>query len=1038
MPTSQDILQISFDTAASEKSKNIQIAHLKEVLALAEKINGIKINIGSNATGLQATIDNQSKLTKVTDDYNKTIAENTKQQILAEKLRQQQLKTLKAEEDQVKRNTKAKKDDAAVLEADSSKILTQSQLAERKRLADEDAALSGRSASTSSIDTGTFTNLKNQTSAYKENTAAKIENKKSAEQLRREEELDNKIKQENKILAQQQVSALKNQIKEENSVKGSLEQRRLALARLTLAYDKLSAAERDTGYGKRLQTTVMQVGEQVKTLEATTNRFRTNVGNYPKTFDVATSSIDKMGKAASKAFGFIKTAANIIPGLGISGIFLLAYEAIVKVVEGMDLFGKKAGAISDEMKKLKDDSTEFEKSLGQVKAGAIETGVKLQSFVDIARDGKLPLAERNMALAEANKILGEHGEKLTIANINTQAATDAVKKYTDALVAEALAAKYANRIADLIVFRTDALDRYNTKMKESEVIEKEVGGLQGNNSRDLIDQYNSLITKRNEARENLDQYNFLNGEVTKITARLNDEQRKSLGLFTELGTKTKESKKDVKDYGDVLNGLAEELRVLGEELASQLISDDAFDTGKIQAYEKAIKSLFSLGAAEDTPLVQQLLGKLDPLKLEKDLKEAIKNLKNAALQNKDELSFPIGLKYDKTDEQKAYADALEGRQRFEATANAQDQLNLLKRYRSGKIGKEQYEKELLSIQETYAQKSIQNQIDSLENEKEFAFRGVEQTQEVANKKADIEKRLAELRLLLAKKTADNEDKTNKERLAKLSEFIQDAQSATNQVADLIGGVIDIGITKQKNALQELEDTRQKNYEMEVARINNSTLSQTAQAEALKKLEATRFAEKQQFERKLREEDLKRARFNKAQNIANIAMEGALAVVHQLGSGDPATSIFRAIAVGALSAAKLAIAIATPLPKFATGVKNKATDGWGIFGEAGAELVEIPGQNPFIADKATAGFLPRGTNITPLSGNEVNDILYRAMAKQTAGAIMGNHKQDDKSVSLLMNIEHGINKLTKKNTNVRVNINHSTEWAAYKNSYYRRP
>src|SRR5678816_1594475 len=80
----------------------------------------------------------------------------------------------------------------------------------------------------------------------------------------------------------------------------------------------------------------------------------------------------------------------------------------------------------------KDEIDEFAKGLNSAKAGAIETGVKLQAFVNIARDNTKSLGERNFALAEANKLMGEHGQKLTLVNINTAAVTEEVNKFTQA------------------------------------------------------------------------------------------------------------------------------------------------------------------------------------------------------------------------------------------------------------------------------------------------------------------------------------------------------------------------------------------------------------------------------------------------------------------------------------------------------------------------------------------------------------------------------------------------------------------------------
>ena len=1050
MPLKQDISELKVTVVDRDKT----LADLEQILKAAEKVSGVQINI--NNGGLKGLIDSQNQLTKASQEgekalqsYNKTQLANEKAaqaaiktQIEAEKLRQQEIKTLKAVEEQQKK--------AAAAASANKPVPFTSNVNANGTL--QQAASGGTPANPSApVSTGTFTNLNNQTTALK-NSQTQIKLTK-AEQDRLNEAnrlaaLDNA---KHKLAVQEATAALKLEAKEGIAAKGSLDQRSAALSRLQKSYAALSASERDSGYGQRLQKTIQQVNTQVSALEQSTGKFNRNVGNYPKTFDVASSSIDKLGKAAGKAFGFLKTAANIIPGLGISGIFLLGFEAIMKVVDGLDLFGKKAGKVSEGMQKIKDDSIEFEKSLNGVKSSSAVTGIQLQNFVDIAKDGKVPLEQRNYALREANKILGEHGEKLTIANINTAAATEEVKKYTNALVAQALAGAYANRIADLIAKRADVSDARNKQLAEQAKIEAELRGVQGNSARDLVTQYNDLIKKRQDVNENTKQYNALTDDIVNITKRLTEEQKKSVGLFGDLGIHTKKDAKDKRDYADVINELTESLRILGEQLASQFIDDNAFDTGKIKAYETAVNELFKLGASEDTPLVQQILEKIDPLRVEQNLKDTIKRLyelsqgAQEAIEDFKNLSkvppIEIKTKLEVPTTEEAYSKALEAQQTFDAIANAKSQLSLVQRYAAGKITREKYEQDLLDLQDKYGKESLQKQINSLRAQEKFAYDGVEQTEEVLKKRRDINAKILALEVELGKNINDSDDKTNAKRLEKLSDFFSQLQSKVAEVSDIIGSVIDIGITKQKNALQEIEDIRQETYEREVERINTSTLNQTQQSEQLRILEAKRQAEKQKFDRDNREADLKKARFDKAANIASIITGGILAVINTLK--DPkliasGTAIPLALAVGALSAAKLAVAIATPLPKYRNELRHDKPDHFGIYGEDGTEVVTRPGHEPEIASSATVGWLPKGSRVMQISKmnqDEINGILYRGMAKQTAA--MAQKDSVDPSIYVLQNIEQGINRMVRKRTGNTINVNIKDEFGHRKYKYYNR-
>lgn len=407
-------------------------------------------------------------------------------------------------------------------------------------------------------------------------------------------------------------------------------------------------------------------------------------------------------------------------------------------------------------------------------------------------------------------------------------------------------------------------------------------------------------------------------------------------------------------------------------------------------------------------------------KLIRKLQDFYSHMRKLAIDNKDAIAPPVApIQKQVEDDSNAYEKSLERRIRANDTAFAKEQNALLDNYREGKTKKEDYEKELLKVTEKYGKQGLQIQIDELEAEKNFAFNGVEQTQEVADKKAEIEKKLAELRLALSKQVVEQEETDRLKSLKKLEEYLQKAQGVIGEVSGLIGSVVDISVTKQKNALQELEDLRQASYQNELERVQNSTLTEEEKANRVKILEAQRQAQKDEFDRKNREADLKRAKFNKAAAVAQIALEGALAVVHQLSSGDPYTAVGRAIAAGVLSASKLAVAIATPIPKYAKGTQNHP-GGAAIYGEAGAEVVTEPGKRPYMVDTPTLGILPRGTKVQPLKSDEVNNMLYRAMALQTAQSVSGPSKADQLLEGIYNELKHG--KAKKGEIGVRLRDN----------------
>lgn len=496
--------------------------------------------------------------------------------------------------------------------------------------------------------------------------------------------------------------------------------------------------------------------------------------------------------------------------------------------------------------------------------------------------------------------------------------------------------------------------------------------------------------------------------------------------------------KDIKTVADALAELRKELELISKKQVTGLLGDTDADLERVKAYQKAFEEMFERGANESTPIVKQLLFELNPISV-RILEDHVKEFLDKTSEGISKLSpanafkelmkgAPDALKKFKDEQTKAYEETLSFRQQIAAKDLALQQQSLNVQYNTGKISEREYQEALLDVQEEYAQKALKIQISEYYNALQYAFIGVENTKENADKRLEIEKKLAEAQAELGKSIIKNDKRNLEERRANLIKFLVDAQAVMSEVAGLIGDIVNIGVTKDKNALRANEDEREKNYQNELTRITASTLSEEDKVNRVKLLEAQRQAQKEEFDRKNREADIKRARFEKAAAISQIILQGVLATVKAAGR-----SLFEAFAVGALYAAKLAIAIATPIPTFAKGVKNKKDDGFGVFGEAGAEKVEIPGQKPFIATEATFGYLPKGTSITPLSKDDINSVMYRGMAQQMSHAIGGT--KPDKSELLLMQLINETKKANSKKSSFQFNFHHDPAWIERKTRYY---
>lgn len=190
-----------------------------------------------------------------------------------------------------------------------------------------------------------------------------------------------KIALQEKLNTQQQNANLKNSVREMNAAKGSIEQRRAALVRLNSVYDNLNASERNSASGQRLKGIVSNLTSQVKTLEAETGRAQRNVGNY-----------------LGKAWGGLKSVANLLPGVGLAGLLAFAVDPILEYVSKLNIFKTKL----TESKIAQEDMA---KALsGGDYAKAVTNVNELRINIDLAKKGFI---DKEAVLKQYNESIGK-------------------------------------------------------------------------------------------------------------------------------------------------------------------------------------------------------------------------------------------------------------------------------------------------------------------------------------------------------------------------------------------------------------------------------------------------------------------------------------------------------------------------------------------------------------------------------------------------------------------------------------------------------
>lgn len=193
-----------------------------------------------------------------------------------------------------------------------------------------------------------------------------------------------------KLRQQEATAALKNNAREMLNEKGSLENRRAALIRLTGVFDRLNAVQRATPAGQRLEKIVEGLSKSVGELELKTNRGQRNVGQYTNAF----------AAGANKAWGALKQVANILPGLGIAGLLAFAIDPITEYISQLDIFKNKA-------RDIEQAHQDVAAAMGQAGSAAGKATIDVALMTQRFQEAKKGLISKKEVLKEYNEGIGK-------------------------------------------------------------------------------------------------------------------------------------------------------------------------------------------------------------------------------------------------------------------------------------------------------------------------------------------------------------------------------------------------------------------------------------------------------------------------------------------------------------------------------------------------------------------------------------------------------------------------------------------------------
>lgn len=281
---------------------------------------------------------------------------------------------------------------------------------------------------------------------------------------------------------------------------------------------------------------------------------------------------------------------------------------------------------------------------------------------------------------------------------------------------------------------------------------------------------------------------------------------------------------------------------------------------------------------------------------------------------------------------------------------------------------EDLEKNLFTLSSKYSEDTAQATIDMIE-------RILELENMSAEDRLKWEKQLSEAKIELSNKVTDNavenaekqrdaDDKLKEKRKANARSWLETASEACSAINDLVSAIYDGQIDKLDEQIEANEEAGEAEQERISDLVEQNVITEE-EGEARKRAAEAQTAKKnEELEKKKQQLQYKQAIWDKANSVAQIGINTAMAIMQTAASlGYPAAIPFVAIAA-AMGAIQLATVLATPIPKYALGTPSH-DGGPAVVGDGGRqEVVMYKGNAWLTPDTPTLVDLPRGASVIP--------------------------------------------------------------------------
>lgn len=837
----------------------------------------------------------------------------------------------------------------------------------------------------------------------------------------------------------------RNLIQAEQSQSGSLVQLRANLNLLIQSYDAMNEKTRNSPLGQSMLQDIQELNNQLLQLEATTGRNQRNIGNYASGWNGLNVSIQQIARempamAVSMNTFFLAISNNIpmlvdeINRLRAVNLQLAAdgqqtisigrqilksifsWNMLITVaVTLLTLFGGKLVKWVGELFKSNEAIQQNIQSLSELRSAyykgiqdAQKEIVSMKLLYKATQDTTLSIQDRKKAVDQLQKQYPAYFGKLKDETILAGQASGAYINLANAIIAYAKAQAYEDKVVDYqkqivnLEERREQITQQRTKavyeLNEAEAKAAKAANVRSGSPTPGV---GSMNANRNVdiARQNLA---IVDSTIEAINQRIDQLGQKSEDMSSKI------------NFGDLLNDPSNPLPK-ADNSASKQLDDELKAIQDLQELRiKVVTDANKRLSDDDKMSYEQRLGYLNDYissakeGIDEQAKNQISNLKKSEMTEKaytasvtliNEKASEERIKIDQESAkiresiQKDYAERIikdtqdritNVSQIIERAENAEMQ-NLASAYKRGELTTKQYEDKRIETTRRAAMDRMDAEISSLEEL-------LNRTGITEDQKLQISKQLADARLDFEKYVNEaiisDEEKAAEKRL-QIEQQLSDKRKELLQASmELISALFSAQTESQLAALDkqsEANDDYFSEQEDKIERLADAGAISDEQAEARKEALAQQQKERElALEQQKKEINQRQAKFEKAQAIAKIAIDTAVAIMAAWKNPFSAPALIPTII--ASGAIQIATVLATPIPEYAKGTDDHK-GGLAVVGDGGrSELVITPDNKMYkTPSRSTLVDLPAGSQVMP----DFNKAIMAMSMQQLITPILDN-------------------------------------------------